>query len=162
MRAGKETLQTPRTATHLPRETTEQSHELGEDLDLGASLHAPDSSPDSGSPGSAIDGSSDTAISLPPPGSTSTGFTINASNAAVTAPPTTVVPTIGLTLILNGVTYPRIENGRERWYTQRPGHSNNYSRYSDLVKFDTAKGGHLAPKASKVQLEAARLNRTFG
>ncbi|KAG9990641.1 hypothetical protein KCU98_g994, partial [Aureobasidium melanogenum] len=57
--------------------------------------------------------------------------------------------TMGLTLVVNGVTYPRIENGKERWYTQRPGRTNNYSRYSDLAKFDTSKGVRVAPKASR-------------
>lgn len=70
--------------------------------------------------------------------------------------------TVGLTLVVGGVTYPRIENGKERWYTQRPGHKNNYSRYSDLAKFDTSKGIRIAPKASRAQLEAARRYRTFG
>ncbi|KAH0374107.1 hypothetical protein KCU65_g327, partial [Aureobasidium melanogenum] len=70
--------------------------------------------------------------------------------------------TRGLTLVVNGVTYPRIENGKERWYTQRPGRNNNYSRYSDLAKFDASKGIRVAPKASKAQLEAARRYRTFG
>ncbi|KAG9517810.1 hypothetical protein KCV07_g5901, partial [Aureobasidium melanogenum] len=69
---------------------------------------------------------------------------------------------MGLTLVVNGVTYPRIENGKERWYTQRPGCNNNYSRYSDLAKFDTSKGVRVAPKASRAQLEAARRYRTFG
>ncbi|KAG9857984.1 hypothetical protein KCU68_g910, partial [Aureobasidium melanogenum] len=69
--------------------------------------------------------------------------------------------TMGLTLVVNGVTYPRIENGKERWYTQRPGRTNNYSRYSDLAKFDTSKGVRVAPKASRAQLEAARRYRTF-
>lgn len=88
-----------------------------------------------------------------------------ASSHAPVATSTSVDPTattIGLTLIINGSTYPRIESGKERWYTQRPGRSNSYSRYSDLVKFDTSKGVRPAPKASKAQLEAARLNRTFG
>ncbi|KAK6001302.1 hypothetical protein QM012_002633 [Aureobasidium pullulans] len=70
--------------------------------------------------------------------------------------------TIESTLILKGVTYPRIEHGKERWYSQRPGHNNSYSRYSDLAKFDAAKGLRVAPKVSQVQLEAARRNRTFG
>ncbi|KAH0352129.1 hypothetical protein KCU81_g2083, partial [Aureobasidium melanogenum] len=70
--------------------------------------------------------------------------------------------TVGLTLVVGGVTYPRIENGKERWYTQRSGHKNNYSRYSDLAKFDTSKGIRIAPKASRAQLEAARRYRTFG
>ncbi|KAG9595279.1 hypothetical protein KCU77_g5733, partial [Aureobasidium melanogenum] len=68
---------------------------------------------------------------------------------------------MGLTLVVNGVTYPRIENGKERWYTQCPGRNNNYSRYSDLAKFDTSKGVGVAPKASRAQLEAARRYRTF-
>lgn len=70
--------------------------------------------------------------------------------------------TMGLTLVVGGVTYPRIEDGKERWYTQRPGRNNNYSRYSDLAKFDTSKGVRVAPKASRAQLGAARRYRTFG
>ncbi|KAG9962261.1 hypothetical protein KCU61_g4869, partial [Aureobasidium melanogenum] len=69
---------------------------------------------------------------------------------------------MGLNLVVNGVTYPRIENGKERWYTQRPSRNNNYSRYSDLAKFDTSKGVRVAPKASRAQSEAARRYRTFG
>ncbi|KAG9527718.1 hypothetical protein KCU93_g4884, partial [Aureobasidium melanogenum] len=74
----------------------------------------------------------------------------------------TAATSMGLTLVVNGVTYPRIENGKERWYTQHPGRNNNYSRYSDLAKFDTSKGVRVAPKASRAQLEAARRYRTFG
>ncbi|KAG9603751.1 hypothetical protein KCU77_g1627, partial [Aureobasidium melanogenum] len=70
--------------------------------------------------------------------------------------------TMGSTLVVNGVTFPRIENGKERWYTQCPGRNNSYSRYSDLAKFDTSKGVRVAPKASRAQLEAARRYRTFG
>ncbi|KAG9671543.1 hypothetical protein KCU99_g4765, partial [Aureobasidium melanogenum] len=74
----------------------------------------------------------------------------------------TAATSMGLTLVVGGVTYPRIENGKERWYTQRPGRNNNYSRYSDLAKFDTSKGVRVAAKASRAQLEAARRYRTFG
>jgi hypothetical protein len=63
---------------------------------------------------------------------------------------------------MNGKTFPKIEAGRERWYTQRPGQTNSYSRYSDLVKFDVAKGTTSKPKASKAELEAARRQQTFG
>lgn len=48
------------------------------------------------------------------------------------------------------------ENGKDRWYTQRSGHNNNYSRYSDLAKFDMSKGVRITPKVSRAQLEAAR------
>jgi hypothetical protein len=70
--------------------------------------------------------------------------------------------TVGLRLVMNNKTYPKIEGGRERWYTQRPGHSNSYSRYSDLVSHDKAKGLTPMPKASKADLQAARLQQTFG
>jgi hypothetical protein len=70
--------------------------------------------------------------------------------------------TIGLGLVMNGKTFPKIEAGRERWYTQRPGQSNSYSRYSDLVRSDKAKGITPQPKASEAELKAARRQQTFG
>ncbi|KEQ76467.1 hypothetical protein M436DRAFT_78218 [Aureobasidium namibiae CBS 147.97] len=70
--------------------------------------------------------------------------------------------TVGLTLLVNGKTFPKIEGGQERWYTQRPGHGNNYSRYSDLVRHDKAKGLTPLPKASKAELATARHQQTFG
>jgi len=70
--------------------------------------------------------------------------------------------TVGLTLVVNGKTFPKIEGGQERWYTQRPGHGNNYSRYSDLVRHDKAKGLTPMPKASKAELATARRQQTFG
>ena len=82
------------------------------------------------------------------------------SNNVLGAPPTQL--TVGLGLILNGKTYPKIENGKERWYTQRPGKANNYSRYSDLVSHDKAKGVTPMPRASKAELELARQQQTFG
>ena len=70
--------------------------------------------------------------------------------------------TIGLGLVMNGKTFPKIEAGRERWYTQRPGQSNSYSRYSDLVRSDKAKGIPPQPKASEAELKAAHRQQTFG
>jgi hypothetical protein len=70
--------------------------------------------------------------------------------------------TVGLSLVRNGKTFPKIEGGRERWYSQRPGHGNSYSRYSDLVSHDKAKGLTPLPKASKSELETARRQQTFG
>lgn len=113
----------------------------------GTSLYTTAATPSSSSPASTT--APETAASSRPPGASN----ITAGHSATT---------IGLTLVVNGVTYPRIENGKERWYTQRPGRSNSYSRYSDLAKFDTSKGVRLAPKASKAQLDAARRYRTFG
>lgn len=102
--------------------------------------------------------SSSSLASTSAPGAAASSRTPGASKTTVDSTATT----IGLSLVLNGVTYPRIENGKERWYTQRPGRSNSYSRYSDLAKFDTSKGVRLAPKASKAQLDAAQRYRTFG
>lgn len=102
------------------------------------------------------------------PGSSGSGVTNNpqlsgkGSGYLSGATQGTAATTMGLTLVVNGVTYPRIENGKERWYTQHPGRNNNYSRYSDLAKFDTSRGVRVAPKASRAQLEAARRYRTFG
>jgi hypothetical protein len=70
--------------------------------------------------------------------------------------------TVGLSLVRNGKTFPKIEGGRERWYSQRPGHGNSYSRYSDLVSHDKAKGLTPLPKASKAELETTRRQQTFG
>lgn len=70
--------------------------------------------------------------------------------------------TVGLGLVVNGKTYPKIEAGRERWYSQRPDQGNSYSRYSDLVSHDKAKGLTPMPRASKDELSAARRQRTFG
>lgn len=94
---------------------------------------------------------------------------------ALDAPPPTAAPvsggggggsagqtTVGLGLVVNGKTFPKIEGGQERWYTQRPGHGNSYSRYSDLVRHDKAKGLTPMPKASKAELAVARRQQTFG
>ena len=70
--------------------------------------------------------------------------------------------TVGLTLVVNGKTFPKIEGGQGRWVYQRPGPGNNYSRYSDLVRHDKAKGLTPMPKASKAELATARRRQTFG
>jgi hypothetical protein len=70
---------------------------------------------------------------------------------------------VGLSLVRNGKTFPKIEAGRERWYSQRPGQGHrSYSRYSDLVSHDKAKGLTPMPKASRAELQAARRQQTFG
>jgi hypothetical protein len=70
---------------------------------------------------------------------------------------------VGLSLVRNGKTFPKIEAGRERWYSQRPGQGHrSYSRYSDLVSHDKAKGTTPLPKASRDELKAARRQQTFG
>jgi hypothetical protein len=70
--------------------------------------------------------------------------------------------TTGLGLVVNGKTLPRIEAGKERWYSQRPGENRSYSRYSDLVSHDKAKSVTPMPRASKTELQAARHDKTFG
>lgn len=100
---------------------------------------------------------------------------LNRAPATAIVPPRTAAPvsggrggasggqvTVGLGLVVNGKTYPKIEDGKERWYTQRPGHGNSYSRYSDLVNHDKKKGVTPLPRASKEELAAARSQHTFG
>jgi hypothetical protein len=54
------------------------------------------------------------------------------------------------------------EAAKERWYSQRPGQERSYSRYSDLLSHDKAKGVTPMPKASKAESEAACRQKTFG
>ncbi|KAH0346222.1 hypothetical protein KCU83_g7407, partial [Aureobasidium melanogenum] len=106
--------------------------------------------------------SSHTPASAVIPGAAAAASPFSRAPAAASTAGGPASTTMGLTLVFGGVTYPRIENWKERWYTQRPGRSNSYSKYSDLAKFDTSKGVRVAPKASRAQLEAARRYHTFG
>jgi hypothetical protein len=64
--------------------------------------------------------------------------------------------------VVNGKTFPKIEAGKERWYSQHPDQERSYSRSSNLLSHDKAKRVTLMPKASNAELEAARRQKTFG